>query len=259
MAAVTEALAKAAGVPGVESVASPYSKEGASQISRDGTIAFANVTWKKQSTKVTKTDAKNLVAAAESADGSNVHISLAGQSIESWESSGAGLSEGVGVIAALIILLVVFGGALFASLMPLLTADRRPGHRPRRSSVCSPTPSTWPSVSTDLAVLIGLGVGVDYGLFIISRHRSAVKAGLSYEDAVAQAVDTSGRTVLFAGDHGVHRPARPVRPRRHLPVRAVGLGRYRSGAHHGRRRSPSCLPCSGSWDRRSSPAGNAGR
>jgi putative drug exporter of the RND superfamily len=55
------------------------------------------------------------------------------------------------------------------------------------------------SVSTDLAVLIGLGVGVDYGLFIISRHRSAVKAGLSYADAAAQAVNTSGRTVLFAG------------------------------------------------------------
>ena len=54
-------------------------------------------------------------------------------------------------------------------------------------------------MSTELAVLIGLGVGVDYGLFIISRHRSAVKAGLSYADAAAQAVRTSGRTVLLAG------------------------------------------------------------
>ena len=55
------------------------------------------------------------------------------------------------------------------------------------------------SVSTELAVLIGLGVGVDYGLFIISRHRDAVKDGLSYEDAAALAVRTSGRTVLLAG------------------------------------------------------------
>ena len=55
------------------------------------------------------------------------------------------------------------------------------------------------SESTDLAVLIGLGVGVDYGLFIISRHRSGVKAGMSYEDAAAESVNTSGRTVLFAG------------------------------------------------------------
>src|SRR5581483_8276040 len=58
---------------------------------------------------------------------------------------------------------------------------------------------TVASASTDLAVLIGLGVGVDYGLFIVSRHRAAVRAGRSYEDAVAEAVTTSGRTVLFAG------------------------------------------------------------
>ena len=55
------------------------------------------------------------------------------------------------------------------------------------------------SVLTDLAVLIGLGVGVDYGLFIISRHRSGVRAGLFYENAAVQAVNTSGRTVPFAG------------------------------------------------------------
>jgi RND superfamily putative drug exporter len=55
------------------------------------------------------------------------------------------------------------------------------------------------SVSTELAVLIGLGVGVDYGLFIISRYRSAVKEGMSYADAASLAVATSGRTVLLAG------------------------------------------------------------
>jgi RND superfamily putative drug exporter len=56
-----------------------------------------------------------------------------------------------------------------------------------------------PSALTDLAVLIGLGVGVDYGLFIISRHRSGVRGGLFYETAAVQAVNTSGRTVPFAG------------------------------------------------------------
>ena len=89
------------------------------------------------------------------------------------------------------------------------------------------------SVSTELAVLIGLGVGVDYGLFIISRYRSAVKAGLSYADAAALAVRTSGRTVLLAGLHRLHRPARPVRPRRQLPVRRVGRRGHRGGPDHG--------------------------
>jgi putative drug exporter of the RND superfamily len=196
--AVSDALAKVEKVPGVEAVGSPYSKEGAAQISRDGTVAFATVTWDKTAANVTKTDAKNLVAAAESADGTNVHISLGGQSIENQESSGVGISVVVGVVAALIILLVVFGGALLSSAMPLLMAIVA---LVIASSIISLLTHAFsvPSVSTDLAVLIGLGVGVDYGLFIISRHRSAVKAGLSYEDAAAQAVNTSGRTVLFAG------------------------------------------------------------
>jgi RND superfamily putative drug exporter len=197
-AAVNAALVKVAKVTGVEAVGSPYGTGGASQISRDGTIAFATVTWGKTASKVTKSDANNLIKAAESADGPSQHISLGGQSISETEGSGPGLSVAVGVIAALVILLIVFGGALFSSLMPLLTAavalligTSLIGLLTHAMDVAS--------VSSDLAVLIGLGVGVDYGLFIISRHRSGVKAGLSYEDAAAQAVNTSGRTVLFAG------------------------------------------------------------
>jgi putative drug exporter of the RND superfamily len=195
---VTAALARVANVPGVETVGSPYTKEGAAQVSRDGTVAFATVTWDKKSAKVTKTDAKNLIAAAESADGANVHISLGGQSITNSENSGTGLSVAVGVLAALVILLIVFGGAVLSALLPLLTAavalviaTQGVGLLSRAFDVAS--------VAPELAILIGLGVGVDYGLFIISRYRTALKAGLSHEDAVAQAVNTSGRTVLFAG------------------------------------------------------------
>jgi RND superfamily putative drug exporter len=197
-AAVTGALAKVAKVPGVEAVTSPYSAAGASQISHDGTVAFARVTWDKVSSKVTEADAQNLIRAADSADGADRQISLGGQSIANAVSAGPGLSVAVGVVAALIILMLVFGGALFASLMPLLTAGIALITATSLIGLLTHAMDVA-SVSTDLAVLIGLGVGVDYGLFIISRHRSAVKAGLSYEDAAAQAVNTSGRTVLFAG------------------------------------------------------------
>ena len=120
--AVTAALAKVAKVPGVESVASPYAKNGAAQISRDGTIAFARVTWDKPSTQVTTADAGKLTGAAESADGPDVHISLGGQSIANSERPSIGISVVVAIAAALVILLIVFGGALLSSLMPLLTA-----------------------------------------------------------------------------------------------------------------------------------------
>src|SRR5580700_4172359 len=100
--AVTAALAKVAKVPGIESVASPYASNGAAQISRDGTIAFARVTWDKPSTQVTTADAGRLIAAAESADGPDVHISLGGQSIETSERPSIGTSVVVAVAAALV-------------------------------------------------------------------------------------------------------------------------------------------------------------
>jgi RND superfamily putative drug exporter len=87
---VTAALAKVARVPGVQAVTSPYTKAGAAQISRDGTVAFARVTWGKQAAQVTAADARNLIKAAESADATTVHISLSGQSITNSERPSPG-------------------------------------------------------------------------------------------------------------------------------------------------------------------------
>jgi RND superfamily putative drug exporter len=197
-AAVSDALAKVAAVPGVESVASPYAKAGAAQVSRDGTVAFAVVTWDKQDAQVTTADAQSLIKAAESADGPAVHISLSGQAITNSERPSPGFTVGVGVLAALAILLVVFGGAVLAALLPLLGAGLALVLGNSLIGLLSHAMSIS-SVSTELAVLIGLGVGVDYGLFIVSRYRSAVKEGRPYADAAALAVATSGRTVLLAG------------------------------------------------------------
>jgi putative drug exporter of the RND superfamily len=196
--AVTSALAKVEAVPGVAAVASPYAKADAAQISRDGSIAFAVVTWDKQSAEVTTADANSLIKAAESADGPSVHVSLSGQSITNSERPSPGFTVGVGVIAALAVLLVVFGGAVLAALLPLLGAIVALVVGTSAIGLLSHAMSIS-SVSTELAVLIGLGVGVDYGLFIVSRYRSAVKQGTSYADAAALAVATSGRTVLLAG------------------------------------------------------------
>jgi RND superfamily putative drug exporter len=196
--AVTAALIRAAAVPGVESVASPYGPGEAAQISRPGTIAFARVTWVKASDQITSADAKKLISAAESADGPDVHVSLGGSAITNSERAGLGRSIGVGVVAALAVLVVVFGGALLASLLPLVTALLALGIGVSLTGLLSHTFGIS-SVSTQLAILIGLGVGVDYGLFIIGRHRTAVRAGMPLAEAVTLAVRTSGRTVLLAG------------------------------------------------------------
>ena len=196
--AVTAALANVARVPGVIAVGSPYSPQGQDQISGDGTIAFATVTWSKLPNDMTSADAGNLIKAAQSADRADLSVSVAGEAISDSEGAGPGVSVLVGVIAALVILLVVFGGAVFAALMPLLSTGVALVAATSVIGLITHTLFT-PSVASDLAILIGLGVGVDYGLFIISRHRTGLKAGLSGEDAIIQAVNTSGRTVLFAG------------------------------------------------------------
>lgn len=196
--AVTAALAKVAAVPGIQSVGSPYGPSGAAQISRTGTVAFARVTWDKGSDQVTKADAGTLIRAAETADGPNVSVSLDGPAITNSERAGLGRSVGVGIVAALVVLLIVFGGALLASLLPLVTALIALGIGASLVGLLSHA-FTISSVSTQLAILIGLGVGVDYGLFIIGRYRSELKAGSSQPDAIALAVRTSGRTVLLAG------------------------------------------------------------
>ena len=197
-AAVTAALARVSAVPGVASVASPYARAGSAQISRSGTIAFARVTWDRQTSQISAADAHSVIAAAQTADGPNVQVSLSGPSITNSERTGLGKSVGVGVVAALAILLIVFGGALLSALMPLVTAILALGVGVSIIGLLSHAFDVS-SVSTQLAVLIGLGVGVDYGLFIISRHRTAVKGGLSYADAAAEAGRTSGRTVMLAG------------------------------------------------------------
>jgi RND superfamily putative drug exporter len=194
----TKALDTVSALPGIASVASPYTAAGAAQVSGDGTVAFARVTWDRQPSQITAADAETLIAAARAADGPNVHISLGGASITNSERAKPGPSVAVGVVAALVILLTVFGGAILAALTPLAGAALALVIGSSAITLLSHA-LTVASASTDLAVLIGLGVGVDYGLFIVSRHRAAVRAGRSYEDAVAEAVNTSGRTVLFAG------------------------------------------------------------
>jgi hypothetical protein len=167
---VTRALAKVAAVPGIASVASPHAAAGAAQVSRSGTAAFARVTWDKQPDQVTAADAGALIAAAESADGPGVHVSLGGASITNSERAKPGPSVAGGVIAALAVLLVVFGGTLLSALTPLAGAALALVIGSSAITLLSHG-LTVASASTDLAVLIGLGVGVDYGLFVAGWGR----------------------------------------------------------------------------------------
>ena len=193
---VTEMLTKVAKVPHVSNVESPFGTAGSARISKDGTVAFANVTFDRQAQQISKTTAEKLVTTAQSAQGADLTIGVGGQLAE-LTNKVAISGTGVGVLLAAIVLLLVFG-SVYAMALPLVSALASLGIATGLISLLSNV-IKMPQFSTELTLLIGLGVGVDYALFIVTRHRQGLIAGHDPEWSIVTAVNTSGRAVLFAG------------------------------------------------------------
>ncbi len=196
MDAVTTMLDKVAKVDHVTEIASPYGPNGAHQISPDGRTAFATVTFDKLGADISTPQAKHFVATAETAASPTLQVAVAGQVAEAANRVPFG-GTGLGVLLAGVVLLLVFG-SVFAMALPLLSALASLGTAIAVIGLLSHL-LKMPVFSTELVLLIGLGVGVDYALFIVTRHRQALIAGGDVESSVATAIDTSGRAVLFAG------------------------------------------------------------
>ncbi len=180
----------------VASVASPYGPTGGTQISKSGQIAFANVLLTKQGEKVSIADAKRFVNTARASASNGLEVEVQGQ-VGKAASQSSISSSGFGAIAALVVLLVVFGSVL-AALLPLITAGIALGSAIAVISLFSHVMNVA-SFSSELSLLIGLGVGIDYALFIVTRYRQGLQRGKEKEQAIIDAVDTSGRAVMFAG------------------------------------------------------------
>ena len=190
-------LDRVAKLPHVRSVASPYAAEGAAQISKDGTIAFAPVTFDQLVQDLSKHDVRRVVDTAKAARSDQLQVELGGSAIQQLTQHGPQASEAIGIVAAAIILFVAFG-SLAAMLLPLISTVLALGVASSVTGLLS-HPIAMADFSPQLAVLIGLGVGIDYALFIVTRHRSGMKRGHAPEESAMTALNTSGRAVLFAG------------------------------------------------------------
>jgi RND superfamily putative drug exporter len=194
---IAKMLAEVATLPHVSSVTSPYTATGATQVSKDGTIGFATVHFNDQATSLPKAAIDKVISVAENARSSNVQVELGGQAIEQAQQQSSSDSTGLGILFAIIVLGIVFG-AFFATFLPLITALVAIAIGYSITGLLSHTFAVA-SFSTILGVLIGLGVGVDYALFIVTRHRTGLKGGRTVEDAAVNAINTAGRAVFFAG------------------------------------------------------------
>jgi RND superfamily putative drug exporter len=196
-AAITPLLVRVSGLPHVAGVVSPYSAQGAAQVSSNRATAFATVNYDEPANQLpTKTGAP-LLADVKAVHVPGLQIAAGGQVVESAEGFSIGPATEIGVIAALFILLITFG-SLAAAGMPLITAGL--GLITGVALIGLATRVTSMSnVAPDLALMIGLGVGIDYSLFIVTRFREDYAANGDVERSVLEAMDTSGRAILLAG------------------------------------------------------------
>jgi RND superfamily putative drug exporter len=200
-ARIDRALGQIARGPHVERVDGPFAPGAAArQISRDGTVAFANVHMDGEQpiADVPKAAYDKLIENAEAARGDGLQVELGGSGIQqATQQPGGGPSEFIGFLAAAVVLAIAFG-SLWATVLPLVTAVLALGCGLSLTGLLAHAIDIA-TFSPTLATLIGLGVGIDYALFVVTRHRNAIKAGRDPRAACVRALNTSGRAVLFAG------------------------------------------------------------
>jgi RND superfamily putative drug exporter len=192
---IESALARVRRDPVVVNVTSPLAPGG--QVTKDGRIGVAMVTYKDAIDEIDVKDFKGVQNTVFSARGPDLQIEHGGQGAEFIRfSESQGGSEFIGLLAAALVLLIVFGSVVAAGV-PLLSAVLALGTTLALVPVISQVVDT-PDFASQLAALIGLGVGIDYALIVVTRYRAEHERGLSREDALLRAMDTAGRTVFFA-------------------------------------------------------------
>ncbi len=187
-----DALA-AARTEGVTSIADPFTT---GTVSKDGTVAYATISYSEPAVDLSAADTSALEQVRTQAEEAGFSVSIGGDALV--ENGGPGGSaELIGVLVALVVLTITFG-SLVAAGMPLLTALLGVGIGITGISTLSGL-VTLSSVTPALGSMLGLAVGIDYALFIMSRYQSEVRKGRPVEESAGVAVGTAGSAVVFAG------------------------------------------------------------
>ncbi|MET9913763.1 MMPL family transporter [Streptomyces sp. NPDC006476] len=194
-ARVTAMLGKVSGLPKVAQVRSPYDDRQA--VSKDGTVGYATVVLKGKSEDMAKADTQRIYDTARTARTDALGVELGGDAARKLGEAQGGAAEGIGMLAALVILGLMFGTIIAAGL-PVITAVFAVSSTLGAIILLSHV-FTIASYTPYIMMLVGLGVGIDYALLIFARYRAELVRGASPEDAGRRALDLAGRTVFFAG------------------------------------------------------------
>ncbi|MDE0802598.1 MAG: MMPL family transporter [Acidimicrobiales bacterium] len=166
-------------------------------ISPDGSIAFSTVQYEVDAISVEESSFEALVAAAESIEADGLQVELGGGVVTAHSQAEPESSELIGLAVAVVVLLFAFGSVIAMGL-PLITALIGLGIGLMGITLMSAFVDLSETAPI-LATMIGLAVGIDYALFIVTRHRQNLADGLDVEEAAARANATAGGAVVFAG------------------------------------------------------------
>ncbi|MER7350041.1 MMPL family transporter [Streptomyces aurantiacus] len=178
----------------VASAADPFAPH-VKAVSEDGTTAYASVTYKVTSMELTDDSRDALEKTTDDARGDGMTVEVGGDALQAMPHTGA--TEIIGIAVAAVVLVITFG-SLVAAGLPLLTALIGVGIGVSSITALASALDLGTTTST-LAMMIGLAVGIDYALFIVSRYRAELAEGREREDAAGRAVGTAGSAVVFAG------------------------------------------------------------
>ncbi|MYS70405.1 MMPL family transporter [Streptomyces sp. SID5926] len=176
----------------VASVADPYT---GNAVSKDGTIAYASVKYDVSGMELEESTKDALEDAAQQARDAGLTVEIGGDALQAVPETGA--TEVIGIAVAAVVLVITFG-SLVAAGLPLLTALIGVGIGVSSITALASALELG-STTSILAMMIGLAVGIDYALFIVSRYRAELAEGREREEAAGRAVGTAGSAVVFAG------------------------------------------------------------
>ncbi len=191
--AIAASLDAMAAVPHVVNPAPAVVK----RVSTDGTTVLVTVQFDDEVRALPRSVYHEVVSTTEVATAAGVQVEFGGEFPRLMEQPSLGGTEGIGLLAAMVILLFAFGSVIAMGL-PIGTALFGLGAG-IAAITCLSAFVDMPSTSEMLASMIGLGVGIDYALFIITRHRAGLHRGLTVEDAAGRSIATAGQAVLIAG------------------------------------------------------------
>jgi RND superfamily putative drug exporter len=194
-ARVAEVVASVSKLPSVAGVVDPYANAGT--ISKDGSTGYASLLFDQQAVDLDKADVERVVDTAQDGATGGLQVELGGQAIQMAEQPETGAGEIIGILVAIVVLILVLGSAV-AMVMPLLSAFAAIGAAMGLVYAATGAFSIADFAPT-LAVMIALGVGIDYALLVINRFRGERADGAEVREATLTAMDTAGRSVLFAG------------------------------------------------------------